>query len=38
LPVLAGHSYENCRVYVNSSQFGTLPLSTTPSPEVPLRA
>jgi hypothetical protein len=35
---IACHSYENCRVYTNSSRFGTLPLSSTPSPEVPLRA
>ena len=34
----ACHSYENCRVCTNSSQFGTPPFSTTPSPEVPLRA
>jgi hypothetical protein len=28
LPAVAGDSYENCRVYINFSQFGTLPLST----------
>jgi hypothetical protein len=25
LPAVAGHSYENCRVYINSSHFGTRP-------------